>query len=81
MVMPPASKKLREYIGLGPSICLSIHPFITPFVCFKTSEPLELGTWNFINTYLHFFFFADSDSTSPPPPPPPKKKKKKKKQL
>ena len=38
--MPPTSKKLRGHIGLGPSIHLSV----TPFVGCKTKELLELET-------------------------------------
>ena len=38
--MPPTSKKLRGHIGLGPSVRLSV----TPFVDCKTRELFELGT-------------------------------------
>ena len=42
--MSPTSKKLRGHIGLGLSVCPSIHLSVTPFVGRKTREPLELGT-------------------------------------
>ena len=60
--MPPTSKKLREHIGLGSSVCLSVRLLITPFVGSKTREPLELRTLNFIcsmstkNKPMHIFF-------------------------
>ena len=62
---------------------------VTPFVCFKTSEPQELGTWNFICDYIFIYreyllltYAAGTllDHTPPqPPPPPPRPKKNKKK--
>ena len=60
---------------------------VTPFVCFKTSEPQELGTWNFICDYICIYreyllltYAAGTllDHTPPPPPPPPPPAQKKK---
>ena len=66
----------------------SYDPFlsVTPFVCFKTSEPQELGAWNFICDYILIYreylltYAAGTllDHTPQSPPPPTKKKKKKK---
>ena len=65
----------------------SYVPFlsVTPFVCFKTSEPQELGTWNFICDYIFIYreylltYAAGTllDYTPPhlPPHPPLSKKK------
>ena len=36
-------KQLGGHIGLGPSVCPSVHLSVTRFVCLRTSEPLELG--------------------------------------
>ena len=43
MVMPQTLKKLRGHIDLGLSICPAVHLSVTLFICFKASEPLELG--------------------------------------
>ena len=70
----------------------SYVPFlsVTPFVCFKTSEPQELGPWNFICDYIFIhreyllLTYAAAGTLldhhtpppcPPPPPPPPQKKK------
>ena len=60
----------------------SYVPFlsVTPFVCFKTSEPQELGTRNFICDYIFIYreylltYAAGTLLDHPPPPPNPKKK-------
>ena len=64
----------------------SYVPFlsVTPFVCFKTSEPQELGAWNFICDYIFIYreylltyaagTLLDHTHAPSPPPPPPRQK-------
>ena len=47
--MPPASNKLKGHIDLGL--------FVFPYVGYKTSEPLELGTSPAHTRKIIFFFF------------------------
>ena len=79
-------KLLSEFRKIFVELCpFPVCYSVTPFVCFKTSEPQELGTSNFICDYIYIFIYREYlltyaagtllDHTAPPPPPPQKKKK------
>ena len=63
------------------NICgvMSLSCLLLLFICFKTSEPQELGAWNFICDYIFIYkeylltYAAGTllDHTAPLPPPPP----------